>query len=78
MLAQELELGGLHQNSMGKLGAMTQAYNPSYSGGRDQEDLDSKPAQGYPTQYRAGRMAQVVGHCPASMILRVQTPVLPK
>jgi hypothetical protein len=45
------------------------ACNPSYSGGRDQEDHGSKSAgqtvcktlsQNYPTQNRAGRVAQVV------------------
>jgi hypothetical protein len=45
--------------------------NPSYSGGRDQEDLGSKPAPGKsferpylkknPSQKRAGGMAQGVG-----------------
>jgi hypothetical protein len=46
------------------------ACNPSYSGGRDQEDLDSKPAQAnssgdtilkIPITKRAGGVAQVVG-----------------
>jgi hypothetical protein len=38
------------------------AYNPSYSGGRDQEVHSCKPAwaKKYPTQNRAGGMAQVV------------------
>jgi hypothetical protein len=46
--------------------------NPSYSGGRDQEDSGSKPAMGkqfvrpylkkYPTKKRAGRVTQVVEH----------------
>jgi hypothetical protein len=44
--------------------------NPSYSGGRDQEDLGLKPAQQIiqetlsqknPSQKRAGRVAQGVG-----------------
>jgi hypothetical protein len=29
---------------------VAQAYNPSYSGGRDQEDHGSKPAQAYSSQ----------------------------
>jgi hypothetical protein len=46
------------------------AYNPSYSGGRHQEDRGSKPAWGNslrdsilknPSQKRAGGMAQGVG-----------------
>jgi hypothetical protein len=46
------------------------AYNPSYSGGRDQEDHGSKPAPSivhetlsrkYLTQKRAGGVAQNVG-----------------
>jgi hypothetical protein len=44
------------------------AYAPSNSGGRDQEDLDSKPAQAvcetlsqkYSTQNRAGGVTQVI------------------
>jgi hypothetical protein len=46
-------------------------YNPSYSGGRDQEDLGSKPAQANSSQYpiskkaitkkRAGEVAQGIG-----------------
>jgi hypothetical protein len=45
-------------------------YNPSYSGGRDQEDLSWKldwanslldPSQKYPLQKRAGRVAQGKG-----------------
>jgi hypothetical protein len=28
-----------------KLGSVAHCYNPSYSGGRDQEDRSSKPAQ---------------------------------
>jgi hypothetical protein len=48
-------------------------YNPSYSGGSDQEDLGSKPAQinssqnhiSHPTQRRAGRVVQVVEHPPS-------------
>jgi hypothetical protein len=50
---------------------VTHACNPSYSGGRDQEDLGSKPAQGKQfvrpyvgkkktTTNRAGGIAQVV------------------
>jgi hypothetical protein len=50
------------------------AYNPSYSGGRDQEDHGSKPAQTnisqdsisiIATQKRAGAVAQVVEHLPS-------------
>jgi hypothetical protein len=41
------------------------ACNPSYSGGTDQEDHSSKPAQANssqdPTQKRAGGVAQGVG-----------------
>jgi hypothetical protein len=46
------------------------AYNPSYSGGRDQEDRGLKPAWGkrskdpiskHPSQKRAGGMAQGIG-----------------
>jgi hypothetical protein len=46
------------------------SYNPSYSGGRDQEDCGSKPAQANSsqdpvskklTQKRTGGMAQEVG-----------------
>jgi hypothetical protein len=46
------------------------AYNPSYSGGRDQEDRSSKPAQAnslrdpiskMPNTKKAGRVAQGVG-----------------
>jgi hypothetical protein len=47
------------------------ACNPSYSGGRDQEDCGSKPAwansardsilKKYPSQKRAGEVAQGVG-----------------
>jgi hypothetical protein len=44
-------------------------YNPSYSGGRDQEDWDSKPAQAdsenlsgkHPSLKRAVDVAQVIG-----------------
>jgi hypothetical protein len=46
-------------------------YNPSYSGGRDQEDLDSKPAQANSSQYlisknlitkkKAGGVVQGIG-----------------
>jgi hypothetical protein len=51
------------------------AYNPSYLGGRNQEDHSSKPAQTVgetlsqknPSQKRAGGVAQGVG--------QVQTPV---
>jgi hypothetical protein len=51
----------------------THACNLSYSGGRDHEDRGSKPAQvnceilpqKYPTQERAGRMAQVVERLPS-------------
>jgi hypothetical protein len=49
---------------------MAHVYNPSYSGGTDQENHSLKPALGeqlvrllsgkYPTQYRAGGVAQVV------------------
>jgi hypothetical protein len=47
--------------------------NPSYSGGRDQEDPSLKPAlakvpkipsQKYPTPKRVGRVAQVTKHLP--------------
>jgi hypothetical protein len=60
------------------------ACNPSYSGGRDQEECGSKPlgqtihktlSQKYPTQNRAGRVAQVVEHHLASMRPCIQTPV---
>jgi hypothetical protein len=46
------------------------AYSPSYSGGRNQEDYGSKPAQQilsetlsqkYPAQKRPGRVAQGIG-----------------
>jgi hypothetical protein len=48
---------------------MAHACNPSYSGGRDQEDHSAKPAQGNnlrdpilnPTQKRAGGVAQGIG-----------------
>jgi hypothetical protein len=46
--------------------------NPSYLGGRDQEDHSLKPAgvgetlsQKYPTQKRAGRVDQVVEYLPS-------------
>jgi hypothetical protein len=50
------------------------AYNPSYSGSRDQEDHGSKPVwtnslrdsiSEYPIQKRAGGVAQVVEHLPS-------------
>jgi hypothetical protein len=52
---------------------MVHACNPSYSGGRDQEDCSWKPAQilcnilfgKYPTQNRAEDMAQVVEGLPS-------------
>jgi hypothetical protein len=49
-------------------------YNPSYLGGRDQEDCSLRPALAnssrdrflkYPTQKRAGRVTQVVEHLPS-------------
>jgi hypothetical protein len=48
------------------------AYNRSYSRGRDQEDCNIRPgraksetlAQKYPTQKRAGKVAQVAEHLP--------------
>jgi hypothetical protein len=49
---------------------MAHACNPSYSGGRDQEDQGSKPVRQIvhetylekkPSQKRAGRVAQGVG-----------------
>jgi hypothetical protein len=49
-------------------------YNPSYSGGRDQEAHGSKPAweivqellsRKYPTQKRASRVAQVMERLPS-------------
>jgi hypothetical protein len=48
------------------------AYNPSYSGGRDQEDRGSKIicktlSQKYPTQKRAGGVAQVVECLPGRL-----------
>jgi hypothetical protein len=51
----------------GSWALVAHACNPSYSGGRDEEDLGSKPArasslktlsQKYPTKNRAGRVAQ--------------------
>jgi hypothetical protein len=53
---------------------MAHAYNPSYSGGRDEEDWHSKPtgqiaykipSQKYPTQNRVGGMAQVTEGLPS-------------
>jgi hypothetical protein len=53
-------------------------YNPSYSGGRAEKDLNSKPALGqlvhktlsqkYPThtKKRTGRVAQVIEHLPST------------
>jgi hypothetical protein len=52
---------------------MADACSPSYSGGRDQENLGSKPAQTnslgrpswkYPTSNRASGVARVVEHLP--------------
>jgi hypothetical protein len=34
------------QNAVASWALVAHAYNPSYSGGRDQEDLGSKPAWG--------------------------------
>jgi hypothetical protein len=62
-------------------------YNPGYSGGRDQDDKGSKPAQTnsssdaiskYPMQTRTGGGAQVVKHLPSNPEALVQTPVPPK
>jgi hypothetical protein len=48
---------------------VTHAYNPSYSGGRDQEDQSSKSAwakiPNTHTKKRAGRTAQMVEHLPS-------------
>jgi hypothetical protein len=47
-------------------GTSGSVYNPSYSGGRDQEDHGLKPDRANssqdPTQYRTGRVPQVVDH----------------
>jgi hypothetical protein len=68
------------------IGWTQEAYicNPSYSGGRDQEDHGLRPAQiksktlsqKYPMQKRAGRVAQVVECLLVSMRPWVQAPVL--
>jgi hypothetical protein len=62
--------------------------NPCFSGGRDQEDHGSKPAQGkivpktlsqkYPTQKRDGGVAQVVEGLLSMSEALIQTPVLQK
>jgi hypothetical protein len=60
--------------------------NPSYSGGRDQEDHSSKPAQivqeslswKYPTQKRVGRVTQMIELLPnkcEALSSRVKMPV---
>jgi hypothetical protein len=53
--------------------------NPSYSGGRDQEDPVLKIlSQKYPTQKRTGRVAQVVEHLPSKCEVLSSNPVPPK
>jgi hypothetical protein len=57
-----------------KILTLAHAYNPSYSGSRDQEDLGSRPTQAAKVspkskipnaQKRTGRVAQVVEHMPS-------------
>jgi hypothetical protein len=57
------------------------AYNPSYSGGRDQEDCSLRQKKKkslsrniYPKQKRAGRMDQVVEHLPSKHEVLNSTP----
>jgi hypothetical protein len=61
----------IHSKTLGSWVPVAHAYNPSYSGGRDQEDLGSKPAQANSLwdpilkkvdhNKRASRVAQGVG-----------------
>jgi hypothetical protein len=63
-------LGSSHNKDILKMVKEPGAYNPSYSGGRDQENWGSKPALGkyfmrpylkkHPSQKRADGVTQVV------------------
>jgi hypothetical protein len=61
---------------------MAHAYNPSYSGGKDQEDGGSKPVPGkqFGRPYlqknanRVGRVVQVVEHLPSKHEIPSSTP----
>jgi hypothetical protein len=44
-LYQELGRALILEKEAYELGAVTQTYNPSYSGGRDWKDHDSRPVQ---------------------------------
>jgi hypothetical protein len=52
------------------------ACNPSYSGGRDQEDLSSKPAQVNSSRYTISK--KPINKKGLVEWLKVQSPVLPK